>query len=204
MSKMLLLALIILSAELIFGQEEDSELFTPPIRHPQGRYSDIWENSPFELEAAPQPVIEQTKEIPKNDYFLAGVIKKGEEYVAYVQNRKTNAVTKVTATANPEGFLLKEVIPGESPGEFIAKVEKQGQPLTLSYDRKSAAAPARPPSSTAGANPTLPGTPYNPAKLALEKARQKALEARKRAGEKGKAQEPSKVNTRKRTIFVPK
>ena len=31
--------------------------FSPPVQHPKSRYLEIWKNSPFELEAAPEKVV---------------------------------------------------------------------------------------------------------------------------------------------------
>lgn len=190
---------------LSFGIKASSqETFVPPKREPKSRYLTIWENSPFELEATPEKIIAQPATVPPNDYFLAGVIKRGETYIAYIQNRKTGAVVKATDVANPSGFVLKEVIKGNTPGEFEAKVERHGQPLTLSYDRATVAASV---SSTSRANPkTTRSTQadFNPAKLALEKARQKAAEAKAEREAKGATKSAPNSSARKRTIFVPK
>ena len=137
-------------------------------------------------------------------------MRRGENDIAYIQNRRTGAVVKAAARPNASGFVLKELSPGDTPGEYVAKVERQGELLTLTYDRgvAKAAAPSKPrgkgPSSPAGQSSSKPKPDFNPAQLALEKAREQAAKARDaKSQSKGETSKGKAANNRKRTIFVP-
>lgn len=193
----------------IFAQQSNSPAFQPPQHRPESRYLKIWENSPFELEAAPEPVIAQTTQ-SQEDFTLAGVIKKGEEYVVYIQNRRTSEVSKATRTPGSSEFIVKQVTPGDS-GEYAAVVEYRGRTLTLTYDRQAMTTSRPPPqpssTSTSSADSPSPQADFNPAQLALEKARKEAAARNQRnqssAKAKGEANQAQSEGSRRRTIFVP-
>ena len=189
-------------------EQRPGEGFVAPGKHPESRYLEVWRNSPFELEAAPEKAVAQTAEKPSNDYFLAGVMKRGGEYIAYIQNRKTGSVTKATSgTVDGSGFVLKSVTPGGNPGEYVAEVEYQGKTLTLGYDRSTKAKPASISKTGTAAASTVKrdsskAADFNPAKLALEKARKEA-KARALAANRGKSKGEAPHN-RKRKILIPR
>ena len=202
--------LLLLLTTLATAQEP----FQPPKNYPESRYTKVWKNSPFELEAAPETVIAETKQQP-NDLTLAGVMKKGEDYIVYVQHKKTKEVTKATTEPGTSGILLKNVIPGSTPGDYQVEIEHQGRLVTLSYDRATLASVSPRTLYRSGNNrPSNPRKPtsadkadFNPAKLALEKARQAAAARAVQTPNNGKDQPNGKAKasgSRRRTIFVPK
>ena len=115
---------------------------TLPIVPPVSRYEEIWQNSPFELEAAPD-VVTTVKESFAKDYALSGMLKDGENVVVYMINRKTRDTVKVTREGGEGGFRLVS-LQGESNNvrDVEATIEKDGEEARITYDKALMAASA--------------------------------------------------------------
>lgn len=114
-------------------EPEDSLL---PVVPPMSRYEEIWKNSPFELEAAPD-VVSTAKQSFAKDYALSGMLKQGDETVVYIINRKTKETHKVTKDGGGEGGFKLLSLEGASNNvrDVEATIEKGGEEARLTYDK---------------------------------------------------------------------
>jgi len=106
-----------------------------PEPYPVSRYQRVWEQSPFQLDAAPVAAVATNRVSFARDYVLVGTIKKGDAYTVYIMNKRTKDVTKVLQDqATSDGFELVSVSPGDGPGRYSAVVKKNNERATLKYE----------------------------------------------------------------------
>ena len=112
-----------------------------PVVPPVSRYEDIWKNSPFELEAAPD-VASTVKESFAKDYALSGMLKQGDETIVYIINKKTKETHRVTRDGGGEGGFKLRSLEGASNNvrEVEATIEKDGEVARITYDKTLLAA----------------------------------------------------------------
>ena len=114
-----------------------------PVVPPMSRYEEIWKNSPFELEAAPD-VVSTAKQSFAKDYALKGLYKEGDETIVYIINRKTRETHKVTKDGGGEGGFKLQSLQGTSNNvrDVEANIEKDGEVARITFDKTLMAAPA--------------------------------------------------------------
>lgn len=126
------------------GMAEAAPSSLLPQLRPASRYEKIWENSPFELEAAPD-VLSTSKESFAKDYALSGMLKEGDKTIVYIINRKTKKTFRVTSEGGGDGGFKLQALEGSSNNvrDVEATIEKDGEVARLTYDKTLLAAPAR-------------------------------------------------------------
>lgn len=137
---------------------EEPEVIIPKA-YPEERYLEIWQRSPFMLEAAPEPA--QAQKSFARDYFLGGYVESKSETVVYLKNQKTGETIRIPpfskpADGSPE-FKLIELKKDPKPNLVKATISLNGEIAEIGRDPASFSQP----SSPGNAPPTgdVPGQP---------------------------------------------
>lgn len=113
-----------------------------PSAYPVTRYRDIWQNSPFELEAAPA-VSKAAKKSFASDYALIAMMKQGSETIVYLMNRKTGATQRVSNQEKEGEFELVRIYKdAESVRDIEVGIRKGEEEARFTYDDQVALASA--------------------------------------------------------------
>lgn len=134
---------------------------------PVETYLEVWENSPFQLEA---PAPEQADvAFFAQDLVLTGVLRVGDSHILTVLDKKSGAYSQVSEMKNSDGIRLLEVFPDQNPNLVTARIGQGDEEAKIGFDQAlstaAAKGPTLPPPKPKGANPMLqlPDSKTNPA-----------------------------------------
>ena len=150
-----------------FGQEdapvEVMEEPTIPQAYPVERYLDVWLKSPFQLEAVGE--VAAVKQSFARDYVLTGLIQDGDDSIAYIQNKKTGELKRLTTGETVDGLVLVSATNSPDPQAASIVVSQGSENDTLGYDEASFSQAAVQPvgySPTGAAGNGIPGNATPP------------------------------------------
>lgn len=142
-----------------------AEPYAPSI-HPSERYQPIWSRKPFR--PATPVAAESSIEGIEQQYALGGLLRMGDEWVAFVLDRKTLERHRVSSTANENGLQLISVQEEADSKTSSVVLSLNGKTGTVRFDSALLASATTPdPPSQIGKGPEAMSGPVSHAQATV-------------------------------------